>query len=296
MKTFLCEMLLLATEVLFMPAVSGQTDAAGFDTVFITKPSRDFCLYKVTDYNRVKEIQFQGKSPEIIHYNVNPVLRDIGGNVMTAITGIGFGSSLAANWRVDGKIIGNDALPDWNVSLFCEGSLEKNRERVREDDGSWSVETEETCILYWDKNATGIIMEGADTVGFFLIRMNPREDTLLHTCSATAFPQQTNGKPKKMKWSCSWIPVPGIDYGIIGIFRKEKFVIITDGTARKAWIFEDNALKCVFRHDLDKRGLLKKYLIKPCLLMDKNTSASERQDLLRLAIMSRYLSHALSSE
>jgi hypothetical protein len=41
------------------------------------------------------------------------------------------------------------------------------------EDGSVSVATNEV-YLFWDMDATGMLIEGNDTIGFFRI-MNPRE-------------------------------------------------------------------------------------------------------------------------
>ena len=61
----------------------------------------------------------------------------------------------------------------WGLILFCEGHLEKDRERVKNEDGSWSSVTGTTGSLYWDRNATGIILENRDTISSFLIITAP---------------------------------------------------------------------------------------------------------------------------
>ena len=50
---------------------------------------------------------------------------------MTALTGIGFSSSTDVNWKISGIIKYNDMAPDWIVSLFCEGNIEKKGKELR---------------------------------------------------------------------------------------------------------------------------------------------------------------------
>jgi len=187
-------------------------------------------------------------------------------------------------------------LPDWIVSLFCEGYLQKDRERVQNDDGSWSVETNETNVYNWDKNSGGIIMEGNDSIGLFMIIMNPREDELLKSWSIDILPQQQviQKSKSKIRWEVSWKPSPGIDYGISGKFRDKSFVIIRNGIDRKVWIFLDNLLVCIFQSDLNYRGMSRKYRKVPYFLMNNNTSRHDRLDLFRLAMVSKLLTNSLT--
>jgi hypothetical protein len=295
MRTTLNKVSLIIIGILFAPLISGQISKADLDSVPIIKPKINRNIYKFYDSGD-KEIQISQIKAELVHYKTNPVLRDVGNGLMTAITGFGFSSSTDVNWKISGTINCNDMLPDWIVSLFCEGYLQKDRERVQNDDGSWSVETNETNVYNWDKNSGGILMEGNDSIGLFMIIMNPREDKLLKSWSLDVLPQQPvqqSSKPK-IKWEVSWKPSPGIDYGISGNFRDKSFAIIRNGTDRKVWIFLDSLLVCIFQSDLNYRGMSRKYRIMPYFLMNKNISGRDRLDLFRLAMVSKLLTNSLT--
>ena len=49
---------------------------------------------------------------------------------------------------------------------------------MKSDDGFSYIATNHTSVYNWSNNATGILIEGNDSIEFFRIIMNPREDLL----------------------------------------------------------------------------------------------------------------------
>jgi hypothetical protein len=285
---------ILLTGILYAHPVHGQIQMEGLDSIPMLKPKGSKSLYRFTD-NGAKEIQILDNKIELTRHKPNAFLRDAGNGALTALTGFGFGSTTDGTWKISGTIHCNDTLNDWLINMFCEGYLQKDRERVRNDDGSRSVETTETYVYYWEKNASGLIMESKDTIGYFLIVMNPREDSLLKSWSDVILPKivdKENAKPK-IKFTVSWKPLPGNDYGIIGKLRNRDFFIIRNGTDRKAWISMDNIMRCKFQSDPDYPGLSKKYNIMPYLLINKNVPGQDRRDLFRLSMLNRFMNSYL---
>jgi len=295
MKIHFNLILILLTGILFAVPVHGQIRMEGLDSVPMFKPRVNRSLYRFEE-NGIKEIQILDNRQELVKYKPNAFIRDIGNGALTALTGFGFGSTTDGNWKISGTIQCNDTLSDWIINMFCEGYMQKDRERVKNDDGSWSVETTETNVYYWEKNASGLIIESQDTIGYFLIIMNPGEDTLLKTWSDYILPEKvaSDNSSSKIKVIVSWKPVPGNDYGIVGRFRNKDFFIIRNGTDSKAWISIDNILRCKFQSDMDYPGLSKKYRIMPYLLINNNIPGQDRRDLFRLAILSSFLNNYLN--
>jgi len=275
--------------------VQGQAGVAGIDSVPILKPriNNSLCIF---EDNGTKNIQILDIEGELVRYKPNNFLRDLGNGALTVVTGIGFSTTTEGNWKISGKIQCNDSLSDWEINMFCEGYIEKNRERVRDDDGSYSVETSETNVFYWEKDASGLIIENQDTIGYFLIITNPAEDSTLQALAGYMLPgKKAEGSEKhKFRVVVSWKPVPGKDYGIIGKFRNKDFLIVRNGKDRKAWISLDNALVCKFQSDLDYPGLSKKFRIMPYLLINTTIPGQDRRDLFRLAMFSRFLNYYLN--
>jgi hypothetical protein len=294
MRYILCRCLIFFIGISIIPCATGQYSTAGLDSVPVIKPKMNQDLYHFNDGGGT-EIQFWKHQPVL--FKGRRPMRDFGNEMLTLATGFNFSSSNDVIWKVDGRIECNDALPEWNIILFCEGNLIKDRERVRDSDGSLSIETNKTKVLFWDKNATGSILEGADTVGFFLIIMDPRQNTLLKPWAAEIFSQR-NDQPMPASKN-QWILNPGyyrdVDYGIIGTLRDKKLAIISNGSIFKTWIYMQNEFKCIFRADLDDNRISKKDRVMPYLLIDKNIPDTERLDLLRLALMSRLVNKAMSA-
>ncbi|MBN1388200.1 MAG: hypothetical protein JW965_07120 [Bacteroidales bacterium] len=294
MRTTFCQLFLILTGILLTSFIHGQSGFINVDSIAVNKIKASFGSYQFSD-NGENVIHLGTINTELVQYKTNPIFRDMGGGIMTALTGIGFGSSTEVNWKTSGIIKSDDMTADWIVSLFCEGSIEKERERIENDDGSWSVEVIETYLYYWDENAGGIIIENDDTIGFFAIITNPCENEMLKTWAVDIFPQSQVGKNKpKIRWEVFWRPSPGADYGIIGRLRDNDFAMIRNGTDRKVWIYVNNLFTCMFQSDLDYPGMAKKYRILPYLLINKNIPGEDRPDLYRLSIMSRIISSALS--
>ncbi len=130
MRTNFYKVFLILTGILFAPYISGQTGLSDLDSIAIIKPKSLINLYRFAD-NGKKVIQLGTIKTELVNYKTNPTFRDIGNGLMTALTGIGFSSSTDVNWKISGIIKYNDMAPDWIVSLFCEGNIEKKGKELR---------------------------------------------------------------------------------------------------------------------------------------------------------------------
>jgi len=287
------QLFLLVAGVLLPLLVSGQGGGADLDSIAVI-PFKSNSVFKFSDRG-AKEIKLSHTEPRLEKNKAGALFRDMGNGALTVFTGIGFSSSGKANWKFTGTIKSNDSLPDWNINLFCEGYNEKEKERVQNDDGSWSVETDEKQWYYWDKNATGIITEGRDTIGVFLIVMYPREDEFLKPLADDILVNQ-RVQQKTTPNNIFGIPIdplPGLTYGIRGIFRGQDFSIISNGNDGKRWIFSDSVFNSVFEAGPEYSMNTKKNVFIPYILIDNNAPFRDRRDLFRLSIMSVYLSHSL---
>jgi hypothetical protein len=289
MRTTLHQIILLIAVMLLVQNLPGQTGKSFYDSVLIIKPKEYKNIYKFTD-SGAKEIQFSNKNPKLVKKSPTG-MRDLGDRTWTALTGIRSNSETDGFWEVEGTIKCNDTLPDWSVKLFCEGYQTEDRERVKNDDGSWSVDTKETNFYYWDKNANGLLMEGTDTIGIFMIIMNPREDTLLKHLSANIFEQQEtpqNFNSKNHRFFRG-MPAPYIEYATFGNFRGKNLVMIRNSSDRKVWIYMDDLLTCMFQSDIKNSAVNRKNSQFAYLFINSNIPSADRRNQFRLAIMSRFL-------
>lgn len=311
MRTILNRIILLLAGILLIPGVTGQEVMSEVDTIAffvpdMRKPSFRFLtdvanisefyewggnLYQYHDRGD-KEIQYSDLQSTFIQKKADPALRDMADGAMTLITGVGFGSSVDGHFEVSGKIRCNDSLPEWSVLMLCEGSRETDRERVRDEYGSTGVSTNQTYIYNWNRNATGILTEGIDTIGYFRIIMNPLEDSLLKSFSADLLPpRKVKNSNLTVKSNYAVKTAAEIDFGISGTFCGNDFFIISDGTDRKTWIYINNAFMSMFQ---EYRSLGRKSQMMPYLIVNKNIPSADRRDLVRIAIMSRCLNAVLN--
>jgi hypothetical protein len=296
MRVSFYKVFLLLTGLFFAAHLQGQTETTVLDSVPVVKPKMRRPLY-IFSNNGPKEISVRDIPAEFIKDPSTPRLNGWGSALFTSLIGLGSSSTTDGYWKVSGDITCNDTLPEWSVNLFCGGYLKKERERVRNDDGSTSLETNMTNVYNWDKNAFGVIMESADTIGSFQIFRNLPEDEFLNKWSSFIFREQSSKQNFNSKNDLFSLPnlLTGLDYEISGKFRDKNFVIIQNGIDRKIWIFWDDSLAGMFQGDFDYTYITKKKRNFPYFLINKEIPLLDRRDLFRLAIMGRFMNNYLST-
>ena len=276
--------------------VVGQIFPNGYDSLPLAKPKAKQMLY-ITQHPQLKEIALKGNSIKQTNLEKGEVWKDLVGGALTIFFGDFFsmGSTQNVLWEIKGALICNDNFFNWNVNLFCTGTLEKEKERIRNEDGSYSVETTSTGFLDWHKGAVGFILERQDTIGRLAVFMDPHVNPSLKPWSDSLYAQ-----PKMIihtisanKWYVSDLNRSSIDYAITGLFRGRDFMLFTNGTAGKSWFYIDKTLICIFQPDINDNIAKKEDRIMPYLLLNKSIPQSDQPDWYRLAVVSRFLSGKL---
>jgi len=210
---------------------------------------------------------------------------------------LGLYTARARTFLVRGDLDCNNPGLNWTIALFSEGLLEKVRSSVKQEDGSYALNTEKTIILYWDKGAGGMIVEQADTIGRFYISMKPTANEHLIQYSDIVYSERES--PVKStsgnEWYLESIKNPVSDYGIYGKIRGRNFALLANGQSYQSYIFIEDKLKSFFQSDIDFQPMLKKQdRIQPYILFDNTADVILQNDLFRLAILSRYLMEVLN--
>jgi len=279
--------------------LSGQVALHDFDSIGVIKPKKRQPLYQFSD-NGLKDISISYNRPQKIEQEKQPVLRNAGSRTLTYLTGLSTSSSTGVSWKTGGIILGKGYYKDWIVDMYCQGSIEKQRERVRDEDGSWSVETENINNFYWDKDGMGTIIELKDTIGWFSIIMDPRHDSIISKYSNYVYSRPVSeifSRISNNLWNMSPSSY-SIDFAIEGVIRDKNFLFISNGMSLDDWIFSDDELLGVFRVDSDdipnnyfvrKKGRVIPYL----KLNPGNPAGFGKDDLFRLSILGRLVKHTL---
>jgi len=288
----------LVFSILYSLKIPAQTALLGTDSVIFTgvKSAKD--RFTFSD-GGTREISVRGKQTKLAADKGKQFASDAGNGLIT-LMGLNMSSSDEVSLKVPGTIICNDGLPDWEVALFCEGFMEKSRERVRDEDGSLSVNTETVYTYYWEKEATGTLEENGVTIASFIISMYPREDSLLKPMAGYFLlpPQVKEVKePTTMKelmetFATNTGEPSQKDYGIRGTFRGKPFSMVSDARQNKSWIFyEGRYTAMVYGGNLMNHK--NKGVPDPYILIKIYDSGPERRDLFRLVMVCRYLNYTL---
>lgn len=267
------------------------------DSLPVYKPKKTGYHYLI-NHASLNEVSFSFQNPVKYPFPGGRSLSD-----SANYTGPSFGSGYlglytarARTFLLRGELdCGNPGL-NWTIALFSEGLLEKVRSNVAQGNGSYSLQTEKTITLFWEKAAGGMIVEQADTIGRFYIEMNPLTNEYLqqfnvYVYSEREFPVKSSSGNKRY---LTLITSPITDYAVYGRIRDRNFALLTNGKCYQSYIYIEDEINCIFQSDIDFQSFVKKQdRIQPYILFDNTTDVILQNDLFRLAIMSRFLMEAL---
>lgn len=190
-----------------------------------------------------------------------------------------------------GNIICNKSNLSWEVPVFCPGIMQTVEDTIVRGHALRSFTT-----MNWKEGTNGFILEKEDTIGYFTIISDPRTNQKVRAFNEIVFssgaPMEPEVEEKIVMKKRTDIYV---DYGIIGGFRGEQFVLLFNGALGQAWLFGTTELRMVFYSDIDDfNKVKKKQRLTPSLEWNTPGTDPEKHDLMRIAIMSRYLSNILT--
>ena len=161
----------------FVTLVSLQPLAAqvahdGFDSLVITKTKK--AKYQMAG-SVISSMELKWKNPKRSAYTPDEAVSDAARRLFTGIFGTD-ASSEEVTWELRHEIQTNAEDLDWNFTIYCAGALEKTSEKIRNSDGSKSVNTEKTGHLFWDRGASAVLLEKKDTIAAFVVSVNPADN------------------------------------------------------------------------------------------------------------------------
>jgi hypothetical protein len=278
--------------MLIMNVLIAQPSTRGFDSIQLVKPKKSQALY-TPDHTVIRELRFKRLKLKRNPANVGQILGETGTTLLTLFTSIGSGHSRKVNWLQTGEINTNDKSLDWEVQLYCQGELAKSKERVKNDDGSFSISTDKSAKLFWEKGGSGIIIEKNDTIARFLVTLSAQTDSIFFH-HFKSFQLDTVSLSPPFRY---FTDARASDYALKGNFRANDFEIIFDSDNWKAWIYQDNELIGMYQSDNDanrKRTNIPNNSVVPLLLYNKSREAG-LQDLIRISILSRLVNDMVST-
>ena len=293
--------LFAVSAILFMNfPLFAQVVSTGLDSVFISKPKRNKLLYGFND-PILSSIVIKEKSMKRSSVSSSEVLGNVGRGALALFAGpsFTFGSAKDVFWNLRAELESNNENLSWEINLYCPGVLEKNKQRVTNDDGSFSVDTEKTAYLNWHEESTGIILEHGDTIAKFIIIMDPSTNPLLSQWNEAPYrPQASRYKsPNQKVFGMTFSANFYVDFAIIGRLRGNNFVLLYNGQLWQSWFFDPDRLRMIFDADIDDLPMTsKKDRLAPILKCNKPFSDLEKLDMMRMAMLSRYMSKTVNRD
>lgn len=276
--------------------LQAQPSTQNFDSLAIAKPKQSKTQYQTSD-PRFPAIDLKWKKPNRSPHTGGQMAGDASRNLLTSIFGGRLSTSQSVDWLLATELTTHTDSLNWQVHLFCPGELEKESHRIRNDDGSHSLEKQKTAHLSWEKGTVGLLLEQQDTIGSFAVALLDADSPLTEAIRPIFDERDT--RP-----SDPWAPnFHGAHYQLNGNFRGQELTLWYNGETNKGWIYLGGKLAALFQSDNEPYGyapavrLGKKYKapprLLPYLLYDKDFPLA---DALRLGMMSRIVAYSVSRD
>jgi len=262
------------------------------DSIPIEKPKQVKQNYIINRYS-IHEISIILRDPKSVTERPKKFWENFTEGILTMSTGIITTSENESLYMTLNEINTNDFNTSWRIPLYFTGNFQKTRERVRNDDGSYSIDSKKGITIAWEKGAYGYIMEKSDSLGRFVLQTNFLSDSEGLTW--------LNKIEKESKWIKDKFRNYGpqlstYNYSVSGLIRNKKFYMVNSGSNFRSVILIENEPVAIFQSDPNTMIIGKKNRIEPYILVKSKLEDTEIADILRLALLNRMLILYLSRD
>jgi hypothetical protein len=237
MKTILC-----FTVILFFLGTSTQLAQVpkNYDSVsvFLKNYEKNNFIFNPS---LIQSISITQERPKRTSYPASEVAGDIGRVGLDflfimlfdeeAVTTV---ESIEVDWVLSNLINCKDPGDDWNLQIFAKGNQIK--------DLFFSEKH-----VWWERGATGIILQQKDTISRFVLFLSPDMDTIIEKMDPGNLENrkidimQDFNKTFEQGSLFFW----DIDFAIIGEFRGNNFSALASENAGKFWIFKNGKVQAI---------------------------------------------------
>jgi hypothetical protein len=272
--TLLCLFLFIISET----EIKAQETKGIYDTIHIYGKGNKK-KYTV-EGTKIGNIELAGLNPAIVH-KLAKIGGDLVGEGLTSLTGIGFGGTREVEFVYPGHIITHIPYYEWQMNVYCDGSITTERNRVKNSDGSHSVQTTEQRSIYWERGAKGIIIEKGDTIGRYQIISSPNSEPKVDEyISIVTARENENGYSI---FSPTW------KYIIYGDLRGKECAILYNSAEKIIYCLVDNDLIGITLTNDYSTRYKRKHRIEIKLLAQEYADENQRNDILRMAMFGQFL-------
>jgi hypothetical protein len=259
--------------------VQAQETGGSYDTIRISSKGNNqkFMVRGTT----ISEITPGGYSPQVVSKQSSTLGGDLGSNTYTLLTGAGVGEKKDVDFVFPGILTTDNSLLNWHMNFYCEGSVEKERKRIRKDDGTFGMQVFDLKSIYWGRGAMGFILESGDTIGryrmVFQPEITPELEEILQDIKEEVFLKSDSA------FYLTW------EYALVGEFRGKESAVLFNSAVQKVYVIEDISLVGELQLVSDPQTKNRKDLQEFKLLAKNISVAGEKDDLLRLAMLGLWM-------
>ncbi len=282
----------LLTFLIWLGAASAMAQPLllSYDSFAIEKP-RAMALHYRLPQTGMDEVELKVSAPLHLSQPSRRFWSRFTEGVFTLLTGIQTYESEANAWMISHEVNTSDPALAWRVHLYVSGTLETNRSREKNNDGSVSLQTSKVLWVDWQKGAAGVVLQGSDTVGQWAIRPGMPEPPEMAARMAQLKEESAAIRQRMKKLD----PHPSQpDYHLSGWVHGEPFDALHSGSHYRTLLLFTQQPAALFQCDPPFIALGKKNKMPPYLLVAREANELQRPDLWRLALLSRLLAQTLS--
>ncbi|MDH5382059.1 MAG: hypothetical protein OEW75_14475, partial [Cyclobacteriaceae bacterium] len=127
-------------------------------------------------YRGIKAISISPLDLKHSKFSSDQIKRNFGAGVVSLFV-LGWDNSHEVLWSLSKKMNikrTNNTSYTWKIVMICPGEIEIERNRVKNEDGSHSVEKNENAVLFWKQGVVGFVLEEKDTIATYSIQIEQR--------------------------------------------------------------------------------------------------------------------------
>lgn len=279
MKTILC-----FTVILFFWGTTTQLAQVpkNYDSVSIFQKN-----YKKNTFifnpSLIQSVSITQERPKRTNYPASEVAGDIGRVGLDLLFIMLFNEeavttveSVEVDWVLPNLINCKDPGYDWNVHIFTRGNQIK--ELFFSEKHVW-----------WERGATGIILQQKDTISRFVLFLSPDMDTIIEKMD----PGNLENRKIDIMQDCNKTFEQGslffwdIDFAIIGDFRGNNFSALANENAGKFWIFKNGKIQAILEQP-KKPVFTATKKSEEWILLIRREGQNNALDFLRLSMLYYY--------
>lgn len=229
--------------VTLSPSMKAQDQGVVYDSLKVK--SFDGQKFKfVLEDSLLKKVSITISHPKHVKIKGKHVFGDLGRGMLTIMSGIGTEDSKEdIDLKFITRIRCKERKFDWNINIYCRGTMDKELNRNQNEDGGFSLSVDHYAYINWDQGVWGEILKGEQKIGEFILIKNMNSNISFN--GPLSFLNELNQKYTK-EGDTEDEKMKGIninDYAIIGDLYGQKFRVIHNSEEKRISIHQNNSIK-----------------------------------------------------